>query len=74
MIFKAFCASHGFSTPSIEGRTPRPDSQASYREFFIEFKPSHPMKDQCTGANGRKQSCVYQLVMNMKVEEEEFPG
>ncbi|CAK9087825.1 unnamed protein product [Durusdinium trenchii] len=44
----------------------------SYREFFIEFKPSHPMKDQCTGADGRKQSCVFQLVINMRVEEDEF--
>ena len=57
----------------------------SYREVFVEFKPSHPLKDQCSDANGRQQTCVYQLVMchakgaergcelrNMRVEEEEF--
>lgn len=57
----------------------------SYREVFVEFKPSHPLKDQCSDADGRLQTCVYQLVMwhgrgveracelrNMRVEEEEF--
>eukprot|EP00439_Symbiodinium_sp_Y106_P053128 s2444_g7.t1 len=45
--------------------------EASYREYFIEFDPKHALKEECVGTN-RQSSCVYQLVLNMRIQHDEF--
>ncbi|CAE7635772.1 unnamed protein product [Symbiodinium microadriaticum] len=52
--------------PQFGGQT-----EASYREYFIEFDPKHALKEECVGTN-RQSSCVYQLVLNMRIQHDEF--
>ena len=47
------------------------NAEASYREYFIEFDPKHALKEECSGPNGQS-SCVYQLVLNMRILYDEF--
>ena len=46
-------------------------AESSYREYFIEFDPKHALKEECTGS-GRQSSCVYQLVLNMRVQQDDY--
>ncbi|CAJ1392081.1 unnamed protein product [Effrenium voratum] len=54
-------------------KDPNGQEQPSYREYFIEFEPRHSLRDRCTDElSGRAASCVYQLVLNMRIQEAEF--